>query len=75
MEVQNILDLIPTLCTEARENRPLGIWRNILCGVKSQALLGEENFEARFEDHPKFREIADLYEIILNKSQKHGRPY
>lgn len=75
MEVQNILDLLPTLCTEAQGRWSLWIWRNILCGIKSQALSREENIEARFEDHPKFREIADLYEITLNEVQVHEGLY
>ncbi|MCJ1267355.1 hypothetical protein MMC22_007240 [Lobaria immixta] len=75
LEAQRILDLIPTLCTEAREMQSLGFWRNILCEVKAAALKVENDIEAQCEDHPKFREIADLYEITLSEreTQMNGR--
>lgn len=69
LEAQRILDLIPILCTEAREMQSLGFWRNILCEVKTAALKVDDDIEARFEDHPKFREIADLYEITLDEHE------
>lgn len=68
LEAQRILDLIPTLCTEARQNQLSGVWRNVLCDVKRAALVAKGNAEALFEDHPNFREITELYEITLNES-------
>lgn len=67
LEAQRVLDLIPTLCTEAREKQSLGVWRNILCVVKQEGLRVEDEIN-RFEDHPKFREIAHLYESTLNET-------
>lgn len=75
LEAQRILDLIPTLCPEARNDQSLGVWRNVSCGFKRTALMIEDGIEAQFEDHPKFREIADLYELTLNESQMRGRPF
>lgn len=72
LEAQRILDLIPTLCTEAQKGQSMGAWRNIICQIKMLALRTEENIEARFEDHPKFGEITNLFEITLSEAQMRG---
>lgn len=72
LEAQRILDLIPTLCTETQKSESMGAWRNIICDIKISALRTEENIEARFEDHLKFREITELYEITLSEAQMRG---
>lgn len=74
LETQRILDLIPTLCPEVRNDQSLGVWRNVSCSLKRTALMVENRIETQFEDHPTFREIADLYEITLNESKTRGRP-
>ena len=73
-EAQRMLDLIPTLCDEAREQftGTTVNWRNIACAAK-RTMYSRQNVDLLCnEELPEFVEILDMYKISLKESKDKG---